>query len=270
MCINMEFGEIFRDALKYPISDYKALLIVGVFILLSALVFVLAQFGVDNSTFTLVWSIITILISFLLSGYALSVLKNGIELDDEIPVFDWVKNFVDGIKLFVVSFVYMLIPTIICGIIGFVSIMPALSEMFSSEKLARIGPNADVTVIFSTVPSSVWDSLFAGIAITAIIALILFIIFGLFQTIAQCRLAKYDSLGEAFSFGEIFSDMKEIGILRLIAFLIVLWLIACVIGLIGALITAIPYVGIIITALVVYPFILLYSNRALGLLYSDV
>ena len=133
-----------------------------------------------------------------------------------------------------------------------------------------MGTAADVNLIFSTVPSSVWDSLFAGIAITAIIALILFIIFGIFELIAECRLAKYDSLGEAFSFGEIFSDIKEIGILRLFAFLIVLWLIACVIGLIGALITAIPYIGIIIAALVVYPFILLYANRALGLLYSDV
>ncbi|MBQ9025821.1 MAG: DUF4013 domain-containing protein [Methanobrevibacter sp.] len=266
----MEFGEIFKDALKYPLSDFQSLLIVGVIILISSLVFVLAQFGVEDSTFTLVWAIIALLISILLSGYALSVIKNGIELDDEIPAFDWVKNFVDGIKLIVVSFVYSIIPLIICSIIGFVSIVPALSQIFSSEKLARMGTAADVNLIFSTVPSSVWDSLFAGIAITAIIALILFIIFGIFELIAECRLAKYDSLGEAFSFGEIFSDIKEIGILRLFAFLIVLWLIACVIGLIGALITAIPYIGIIIAALVVYPFILLYANRALGLLYSDV
>ncbi|WP_407380923.1 DUF4013 domain-containing protein [Methanobrevibacter sp.] len=266
----MEFGEIFKDALKYPISDYKALLIVGVLFLISSLVLVLAQFGVSDSTFSMVWAIVALLVSILLMGYALSVMKNGIELDDEIPAFDWVKNFVDGLKVLVVNIIYMIIPTIICGIIGFISIMPAISEIFSSERIARMGSSADISIIFSTVPSSVWDSLFAGIAITAIIAIILFIIFGLFETIAQCRLAKYDSLGEAFSVGEIYSDIKEIGILKLIAFLIVLWIIACIIGIIGAFITAIPYVGLIIAALVVYPFILLYSNRALGLLYSDV
>ena len=31
----MEFGEIFKDALKYPLSDFQSLLIVGVIILIS-------------------------------------------------------------------------------------------------------------------------------------------------------------------------------------------------------------------------------------------
>ena len=127
----MEFGEIFKDALKYPISDYKALLIVGVLFLISSLVLVLAQFGVSDSTFSMVWAIVALLVSILLMGYALSVMKNGIELDDEIPAFDWVKNFVDGLKVLVVNIIYMIIPTIICGIIGFISIMPAISEIFS-------------------------------------------------------------------------------------------------------------------------------------------
>ena len=84
----MEFGEIFKDALKYPISDYKALLIVGVLFLISSLVLVLAQFGVSDSTFSMVWAIVALLVSILLMGYALSVMKNGIELDDEIPAFE--------------------------------------------------------------------------------------------------------------------------------------------------------------------------------------
>ena len=267
----MEFGEIFKDALKYPMSNPKSLLIVGVLFLISSLPRVLRQFGVVNKSLNLVWIVVLLIISIILMGYALSVLKKAIGREDGIPGFDWTNNFMDGIKLLVVEFIYMIIPSIICSVIAFITMAPVASRIISYANVAYMATNStNPNVILSAIPAGAWSGLATGMIVTAIIAVILFIIFGLFMVIAQCRLAKYDSLGEAFSFGEVFSDIKEIGFLRLIGFIIVLWLIACVIGLIGSVISAIPVVGWIITLLVIYPFTTLYLNRGLGLLYSDI
>ena len=102
------------------------------------------------------------------------------------------------------------------------------------------------------------------------IAIILFVIFGLFLEIGICRLAKYDSMGEAFSFGQIWSDLKEIGIFKVLGFIIVLSIICSLIGIVIGVVSAIPFVGALVATLVVRPFMLLFSNRAVGLLYSEI
>ena len=267
----MEFGEIFKNALKYPLSNPQMLLMIGVLFLIASLVAVLAQFGVYNNTFSLIWSIIALIILLIIIGYSISVLKNGIELNDEIPAFNWAENFVNGIKAIVVAFVYMIIPTIICGIIGTVSMGPALSRIFSPANINQIANSTTTVDIFvRSIPAEVWSGFFAGITVTVIVAIILFIIFGIFEEIAICRLAKYDSIGEAFSFGKIFDDVKKIGFLKMIAFLIVLSIISFVLAFIVGIITAIPFIGLIIACLVGNSFIFLFTNRALGLLYSDI
>lgn len=267
----MKLGEIFGDALKYPISNPQALVIVGVIFLIANLSSLLAQFGIRNSAFSTIWGIVAIIVSILLVGYGLSVLKNAIGRGDDIPSFDWMQNFVDGIKYVVVQIVYMIVPTIVSMIIGFATIGPALSRILTPENISQMATNSSsTTVILNSIPSSVWAGLFSGLVITAVVAIIFYIIFALFLAVAQCRLAKYDSLGKAFSFGEVYSDMKEIGIVNLIVFVVILWIIAIVIGMIGVFISAIPIIGIIITSLIINSFVLLYSNRALGLLYSDI
>ena len=267
----MKLGEIFGDALKYPISNPQSLIIVGVIFLIANLTTLLAQFGVRNSAFATIWAIVALIVSILLVGYGLSILKNAIDLGDDIPSFDWMNNFIDGIKVLVVQVVYMIVPTIVSIIVGYATMGPALSRIFTPANISQMATNSSSTsVILNSIPSSVWAGLFSGIAITAVITIIFYIIFALFSTVAQCRLAKYDSLGEAFSFGQVFSDMKEIGIINLFVFVIILWIIVIIIAMVGAFITAIPIVGIIISSLIINSFILLFSNRALGLLYSDV
>ena len=49
-------------------------------------------------------------------------------------------------------------------------------------------------------------------------AIILFVIFGIFLEIGICRLAKYGSFGEAFRFGQILDDVKQIGIVKILLF----------------------------------------------------
>ena len=80
----MKLGEIFGDALKYPISNPQSLIIVGVIFLIANLTTLLAQFGVRNSAFATIWAIVALIVSILLVGYGLSILKNAIDFCKQI------------------------------------------------------------------------------------------------------------------------------------------------------------------------------------------
>ncbi|WP_407414556.1 DUF4013 domain-containing protein [Methanobrevibacter sp.] len=276
----MEFGEIFSNALKYPISDYQKLLILGVIFVVINLPNVLLGFNIRSRELSLVWIVISLVLNLIVLGYGLSVIKGAINLNDEIPDFDWVKNLVDGVKSFLVMFIYYLIPSIIVLIIGFSSfgsffnaipstVFAPIQNITTPQSVANV-PAATWQQMFSSIPAEAWSTLATGLAITAVIGIILFLIFGIFEIIAVCRLAKYDSFGEAFSFGEIFENVKEIGFLKLIGFYIVLVIISSIIGIVTGLISGIPFVGMIIGYLVGKSYNLLFRSRAIGLLYSDV
>ncbi len=265
----MEFGEIFRDAIKYPLLDYQKLLLLGLLFLVINVPTILGQFGIRNGVVSIIFLFVSLIINLIILGFTLSVIKNGTELSNEIPDFDWTKNFVDGIKYLIVGFVYYLIPTIVVVAIGFTS----LSTFFASigEKGWNTIANAtSPDVALNAIPAHAWASLATGITITLIVAIILFLIFGLFKTVGLCRLAKSGSLGEAFKIGEVIDDIKEIGIMRIIGFLIVLIIIVTVLGMVIGFLSIIPYVGVIIGYLVGNSFIALFYNRAVGLLYSDI
>jgi hypothetical protein len=88
----MEIGEIISDAVKYPSSNWKKVIILGVFFILS----------------------IVIVGIFFVLGYFLRILKSTIAGVDELPEFDdWGDMFVDGLKVLVVYIVYLLIPGIV-------------------------------------------------------------------------------------------------------------------------------------------------------------
>ena len=263
--------DLFKEALVYPTKDYKALLIFGVIFLVANLSTVLTAWNIQiNGTVIALLGIVSIILYFVTEGYILSVIKESINLGDDIPALDIVANLIDGLKLLVVQIVYYIIPTIIVLIVGWLS--GTYSAVFKiveyvGNDLANTTVNA--TTLVNTVPQEYWTSLIAGLMITGIVAMILYIIFGLLLEIAMCRLAKYDSIGEAINIKEVIGDIKEIGVGRYIAWYIILIIACIVLGFIIGLFTAIPYLGVIIAFLVCAPFIALFASRALGKLYSD-
>lgn len=266
-----ELLDLFKEALAYPTKDYKALLIFGVIFLVANLSSVFAAWNIElNGGILALLGIVSILLYFVTEGYILSVLKESINFNDEVPALDIVANFIDGLKLLIVQIVYYIIPTIIVLIVGWLSgtysaVMNIVEYM--GQDVANTTVNA--TAMVNTVPQEYWTALFAGLIITVIVAMILYIIFGLLLEIAMCRLAKYDSIGEAIDFKEVIGDIKEIGIGRYIGWYVILLVISIVLGLILGFITAIPYIGVLIAFLVGAPFIALFGSRALGTLYSD-
>ncbi|HIH61330.1 MAG TPA: DUF4013 domain-containing protein [Methanobacteriales archaeon] len=232
----MDIGEIISDSVKYPISDWKKLLTLGVLLLLSFLLIPV----------------------FLAIGYAFRTLKTTIAGFDELPEFDeWGEMFIDGVKVFVVTIAYMIIPLIII----FASIF--------------------FTGSYGLTLTNVLLPLQAGGSIM-IVGFILAIIFGLLLTIAIAHMAFNDSqLGAAFRISEILEVIADIGWANYIIWYIAIIIVGGIIGFIASLVIGLisglmgliaPLVGsavsYILSALLVQPYLNLFYYRALGLRYA--
>ena len=86
---------------------------------------------------------------------------------------------------------------------------------------------------------------------------------------AQSRLAKTDSLGYSLNIPEAFKDIGRIGYGKVLAVVILIFIIIAVIN---ALITGLnSYInGIGILSIIVTPYLVFFAARATGLLYSDI
>lgn len=236
----MELGEIISDALVYPLHNIKALviyIILGIIlgIAIAGTVSGIMFGNMAKNVFAVIGSgtigiIIALIIGFVITGYELDITKYGIERRNDAPGIDFMRQFINGVKYFVVNIVYMIIPIIIGAILA---------------------------VIFQH-----W--------LSGLISIILSIIFSFALMMGQCRLAKTEDLGYALSIGEAVGDLSKVGILKVIAFVILVvvisFILLFVVGLIGQWNNIVG--GILMGIVGVY--LVFFNGRATGLLYSDV
>ena len=277
----MEIMDIIKEAFIFPSNNLEKLAIYIVLTFVLGLIVaggvITTVAGVNNSSVYLILAailfIISIIVALIISGYQLAILKSGIDLDDEAPSFDWKNDLITGIKLIIVNIVYMIIPAIIVGIVALITNLPGNMVKASQEVAAN---SANVTAIAnSTAPvvANISDATAAAFAssfaITAIVGLILVIIFAFFLTMGQSRLANTGSLGEALNIPEAARDISRIGVGKVIA---VVLLIIIVIGVIQAILGyvygQVPQLSLL--SIIVTPYLAFFSQRAYGLLYSDI
>ena len=126
----MEIGEIIKDAAMYPINNIKALVIYAVLTIIAALALVFTGVGIVGASQTSgaaagglgILGIIGIIIAFaillLIVGYMLDVIKIAIMREDGAPEIEPARQIVNGVKLIVLSIIYLIIPIIIMAILG--------------------------------------------------------------------------------------------------------------------------------------------------------
>lgn len=275
----MEIMEIIKEAIIFPSNDlgklaiYIALSVLGV--LLSLMGFVFIALGLADN---MVWAIIGILLfiaglalGFIVSGYLVSIVKSGIDHVESAPEFDWKGNLITGIKYLVVCIVYFIIPAIVVFIIASATNLFGMAQtMFVKMAEASMAAPANTTVVISdVVPQSMIINFGTALITTGIIACVLFVIFAFIQTMAESRLANTDSLGDALNIIEAFKDIGRIGYGKVIA---VVLLIFIIIAVINAVLNGLNYYinGIGILSIVVTPYLTFFAARATGLLYSDI
>jgi hypothetical protein len=190
--------------------------------------------------------ILAILFALPLMGYMMRIYR-GVQPAPEVD--NWGALFNDGFKLFVAYLVYA-IPVIIIGVIVFGSAGLALL-VAATQKGAN--PDAMLGLIGAVLFGMV------------ILALVWFIIWLIVAT-AVIRLARTNSIGEAFNFGEIFNHIGKIGVANYIFALIIMVLIVMIITMV---LNWIPLIGWILV-LIVAPFLTLFQARYICLLYDSV
>lgn len=210
---------MFGDALRFPIagdSAVKTILIGGV---LGFLGFLLIPI-------------------FFVQGYLVRVLRVAVEGGEEPPEFDeWGDMLVDGLKLFVISIAYFIVPTILLfvalfAVIGTVAVSPGAPSDVGAGAIAGAG--------------------FVGILLI-LVAILLFLVAVYFLPAAAANFARHDDLGKAFEFGTIIDA-------ALSADYFVAAVIALVISLIAGIVSSILFA--IFIGIILAPFISFYAQVA--------
>ncbi len=239
--------DIYKDAMEYSVQDGKRLIKLGIICLFNFL----------------------ILPIFLQLGYSYRVtkvaVKGMINGDDALPDFsDAISMFIDGLKIFVVKFVYIIVPIIIFAVF-----------MWAGR---AVGGSAGgiITGI--------------GVILTVVIGVVAYIL----SDLAVCHMAAEDeALSTAFDIKSLRAIAKSIGWLRLIGFYIGLLLIMLIITLVvilflvilftifgifgsalagGAGLVGVLGVGFIVMfaifSFIVGPFLSIFEARSIGLVYN--
>lgn len=267
----MNLREIIMDAIKYPISDTRKFLIFCALICIMSLSSILPSYGFNNDTVSLILTVVSLVVSFIVLGYSVEVIKGGTEGDNTLPDFDYVKQFVIGIKAFILDMVYFIIPAVIVIIVASVTgLFTSFTKIVYASIDAINNGASDFTAIMATIPKSTMATFNNALTVTLIVAIILFVLFSLMAVTALVRFAKFESVMEGLRFREIIKDMSKVGFVKIIVTLIVIYIIAFALSFVIGLIGLIPDIGVFIGIFVGVPFIMLFLYRAIGLLYADV
>ena len=111
----MEIKDIIKESLVFPSNNLDKLAIYVVMLFVLGLVtaggiisIIFALF--DSSIFLLlagVFFLISIALALWIKGYEVSIMRAGIEFEDDAPSFYWKKDIVIGIKMLILSIVYL-------------------------------------------------------------------------------------------------------------------------------------------------------------------
>ncbi len=183
----------------------------------------------------------------LLTGYSVRVLSGKTPAPE---VDDWVRLFVDGWKLNIITLIYLIPAILVFLIFGGIGVIGVLAGEAAGGDLATIG----AAVL----------SVLGGIMIAGIIAIIMAFI----ALFAIMRFARTDSFGEAFNFSAILNHIGKLGWGTWIIAVIILLVIAIVYGFVVGLLASIPILGWLIVLFLNVAFIIFYA-RYFALVYEE-
>ena len=178
----------------------------------------------------IVLSIIPIL-NFITYGYIVAIYRGG-EKAPELS--DWWNMLIDGVKLFIIGLVYMLIP--LCILV--VAFVLGLAEGSAFGIVIGIG--------------------------IAFFALLLACFFGFIGVVGCIRFAKLEDVMEAFNISAILALISEIGWGHYLLSYLVFLAICCIIAVV---LNIIPIIGALLF-LIVTPVLLIWQGKFYENLYS--
>ena len=251
----MQTRQIIKDSLRYPFSDWKKFLILGIISLITVTYDFVWVLGVKNIVVYYVLFTIGLIILFLaVQGYQFRIIKSSLAGADELPVFNkWIGMFSDGFKVKLVEVVYS-IPVILIVLI------------FAKISFASI--------VWSTSLNPTNIPYFGILVKWLLIAFLYKILIYPIVKIAIAHMANNESkLGSAFKLREILNKIGDIGWGKLIIWYIAVGLIFIILLIIGYIIAGLlglisPFLGIIFLYLIIMSYLYIFISRSSALIYK--
>ncbi len=180
------------------------------------------------------------IVNLVVLGYIGNVIKQSKDSEALPPLEKYFDLWVQGLKIAVASFVFMIIPMLLIGPFVF---LVALSWLEFSW-LSSVGWVLAIPLL--------------------LIGLLLAFFFGILLSMAIVNMLKKDSFGEVFAFGKILAIIGKIGWGTYILWLLVIFVCSVVVAAVGGL----PVVGWILS-FIVAPVFGIFVGRSASLVYLE-
>ena len=236
----MKLKDLLMDSLKYPLSDIKMILLLGIVLLVANVIDDhIADFSY-NPFFLSLGIILVFFFAMLEAGYIFKVVEQTVKGSTNLPKFTGLWSmFIHGIKETTVSLTYYLLPILVILIGGF--------------------------YMNSTVTNAFWEQ---NLGIGVLIAGILLIFPMTFLLLpAILNMAHHNgTLRSAYNFKQIKEKLRSVGIKKLLIPYLVTWIILGSFYLYFAPeVRSIPLIGSILSQMIITPYLIILTGRILGL-----
>lgn len=242
----MDLSGLVSKSFRYPFRNIKKLPVICILFILMAIV----PIGmVSNNDYIIYAGVIAFFLFILLvPGYFLSIVKLGSNQSGMLPSFNLVSSIWDSIRVLCLRIVYMIIPVVVFFL-----------------ALSTFGPTSRELILNLRVHEFI-----ATVGIVFLVILVTYLIFEFLLFFAKARLAYFNSLSEALRINKVIEDIRNIGIVNIIKWLVVMAVLLNAVTFVTSFVIAIPYVGFLIYICIVIPIIESIANYSLGLLYSNI
>ena len=242
----MDLSKLVVNSLKYPFRNIAKLPIICILFVLIAII----PIGMisDNKYLISIGVIAFFLFILIVPGYFVSIINLGSHQSAMLPSFNLRNNIYNSIRVVFLRIVYMIVPAVVF-IIALLVFGPKSRYLLFNLRILEF---------------------LATVGLVLVLIFIIYFIFEFLLFFAKARLAYFNSLPEALKINEVMGDIRRIGIVNIIKWLIVMAILLNVINFVSSFVLSIPYVGLLIYICIVIPIIESIANYSLGLLYSNI
>jgi len=232
--------EIITDSLRYSASDLKLVVLLGLVLLLADVTNDIYLTGVISDELRLVFFASVILLAIFEAGYIFKILEETIKGSNKLPKFNNLKlMFIHGVKELTVLILYFLIPFLLFGFF-YLYLLTSLD------------------VIYTSLITDIFFLLILSLTV---------LIYVFFPAVLLHRAHNNGDFRSSFDFRKIYHKIWAVGLKRLIVVYLGLFLVVSIVKtVLSTGVSGVPFLGELISDLIIAPYLLIFTTRVLGLI----
>ena len=272
----MEITEIVKNAVVFPSKNLETLSIYAILLLISGaftfegiITIIFGIVDIWNLVVGGIYILIALIIGVITRRISIQCIKTGVEMEDYFPDFKWWESWSMGFSKIIITIFYFIVPALVIVFVALITnvfgnILDIFQAIISQAPAILMGESTIVdTISQSSLP------LFASLAVTFSLGMMIFLVFSFFQAMSEARLAHTGSLKKALNLYAAAKDITRIGIGKLLLLSLLIFVIIIAIEFVLTFIF--DHLAVLsILNIIIVPYLTLFCYRALGLLYSDI